>query len=248
MAVLAVCYLALAFLTDESRGPSLAALLVLAVIFLAEFTVRFADAPSRGLYFRRHWIDLVSCIPLVGGLRGLRLLRLLRLGAVARVFSMATREADEHGVQRESWWFLAPLLIVVWLGAAVVYFHFEHGSNSNVNNLGDAIYWSFITTTTVGYGDVRPVTSEGRVIAGLLVFVGIGLVGVVSAQLTSRLLRTGDQGQDARMRRMERHLEELATAVSDLRDIVAMNLQTGLSAGQDLSARSSEREKTSIPD
>jgi voltage-gated potassium channel len=248
MAALAVCYLALAFLTDQNRGPSFAALLFLAVVFLTEFSVRFADAPSRVLYLRQHWIDLVSCIPLVGGLRGLRLLRLLRLGAVARVFSLATQEADERGVQRESWWFLAPLLIVVWVGSAVVYYSFEHGSNPNVNNIGDAIYWSFITTTTVGYGDVTPVTAEGRVMAGLLVFVGIGLIGVVSAQLTSRLLRSDEQGQEARMRRIERHLEEMTTAVAELRHLMVANSQTGRSAGQDLSAPSPEPGLASIPD
>jgi voltage-gated potassium channel len=248
MAALAVCYLGIAFLTDENRGPSFATLLVLAVVFLAEFSARFADAPNRPQYLRQHWIDLVSCIPLVGGLRGLRLLRLLRLGAVARVFSLLTREADEHGVQRQSWWFMAPLLILVWVGSAVVYFHFEHGSNPNVNNFGDAIYWSVVTTTTVGYGDVTPVTAEGRVIAGLLVFVGIGLIGVVSAQLTSRLLRADDQGQEARLHRMERHIEEMTTVLADLRYLLTANMQTGRTDGPDAPAMNPESELASIPD
>ena len=75
LAVLALAYLALGFLEDEGRHPPPFLLGALAVIFLTEFIARFWDAPSRRLYLRGHWLDLVSCIPLVGGLRSFRLLR-----------------------------------------------------------------------------------------------------------------------------------------------------------------------------
>jgi voltage-gated potassium channel len=52
------------------------------------------------------------------------------------------------------------------------------------------LYWSFITATTVGYGDITPTTPEGRILAGVLIFVGIGLVGFASAQLTQRLMHS----------------------------------------------------------
>lgn len=184
--------------------------------------------------------DLVACIPIVGGLRALRLLRLLRVGAVARVFCLVTRETDDLGVERQSWWFVTPLLVLVWVGSGIVYYHFEHGNNPKVSTLGDALYWSFITTTTVGYGDVTPpVTSEGRVLAGLLIFFSIGLIGAVSAQITTRLLRDDGAGEDARLRRIEGSLTEMATALTELLQLIAVTGRNGRSNQPDTAADTS---------
>ena len=193
MAALALGYLALAFAADSGADVVPWAIGVLAVVFITEFAVRLWNAPSRYAYLRSHWLDLVSSIPLVGGLRALRILRLLRLGAAARLLVVAEHAALRRG-SRQSFWFLGPFLFIVWFGAATAYWNFEHGTNPNLHTYGDALYWAGITATTVGYGDVTPVTAEGRVIAGLLVFVGIGLIGFVSARLTSWLLQA-DGGQ-----------------------------------------------------
>ena len=107
-------------------------------------------------------------------------------------------------------WFVGPLVFVVWFGAATAYWNFEHGVNPSVNTYGDALYWAASTATTVGYGDVTPVTAEGRVIAGLLVFVGIGLIGFLSARLTARWLQA-DDGDAA-----------LGTRIAALEDQIAM--------------------------
>jgi voltage-gated potassium channel len=190
MAVLAAVYLAAGLLVDEGRPIPLAVLVVLTGIFLVEFFSRFLDAASRRSYIRHHWIDFVSCIPLAGGLRSLRVLRLLRLGTAVRFLVAAEHMAERRGASRQSIWFLGPLLFTVWFSAAIAYYSFEHGVNPNVNTFGDALYWAFITVTTVGYGDVTPLTAEGRIISGLLIFLGIGLIGFASGQLTARILRS----------------------------------------------------------
>lgn len=164
MAALAAVYLGVGFSIDEGHGVPTFIIGSLAVIFLAEFGIRLWDAPSRRLYLRGHWLDLVSCIPLVGGLRALRILRLLRLGAAVRIFSLAEHEASARD-RHDSWWFLGPILVVVWLGASGGYWSLEHGVNPSLHTFGDALYWSFITATTVGYGDITPTTPEGRILA-----------------------------------------------------------------------------------
>jgi voltage-gated potassium channel len=189
MAALAAVYLGVGFSIDEGHGAPTFIIGALAALFLTEFGVRWWDTPSRRLYLRGHWLDLVSCIPLVGGLRALRILRLLRLGAALRIFSLAEHEAEVHQ-RHDSWWFLGPVLAVVWLGASAAYWSLEHEVNPSLHTFGDALYWSFITATTVGYGDITPTTPEGRILAGVLIFVGIGLVGFASAQLTQRLMHS----------------------------------------------------------
>lgn len=191
LGILAVCYLILSFTADVGGGIFAWAIGPLAAIFIAEFSLRFWAAKSRVQYLRGHWLDLVSCIPLVGGLRSLRLLRLLRLGAAARVLSVGDQAARLKG-GRQSFWFLGPVLILLWFGTALAYWSFEHGINPQLHNFGDALYWAGITATTVGYGDTTPITPEGRVLAGVLIFLGIGLIGFASTRLTSKWLNVDD--------------------------------------------------------
>ena len=211
-ALLALVYLVLGILVDEARGPSLVILAAITAVFAAEFGLRWYDAVSRRTYMREHWLDLVSAIPLVGGLRSVRVLRLIRLFPQARVLRAVSREADARLHQRQSLWFLVPCLFVLWISASTAYWVFEHGTNPRVHTFGDALYWSFVTATTVGYGDVSPVTSEGRVVAGLVIFLGIGLLGFASARFTSHLLRrdiASDPVLHQRMARMEEQVDEL---------------------------------------
>lgn len=135
MAALAAVYLGVGFSIDEGHGAPTFIIGALAVLFLTEFGVRWWDTPSRRLYLRGHWLDLVSCIPLVGGLRALRILRLLRLGAALRIFSLAEHEAEVHQ-RHDSWWFLGPVLAVVWLGASAAYWSLEHEVNPSLHTFG----------------------------------------------------------------------------------------------------------------
>ena len=77
--------------------------------------------------------------------------------------------------------------VIVGVGAIGI-FAVEHGQNNNIQSVGDALWWSVVATTTVGHGDVSPVTAEGRLIAVALMIVGIGFIGVFTATLTSFFL------------------------------------------------------------
>ncbi len=193
MGVLASFYLAMSFLADEEQQFVSWAILGLAVVFLAEFIARFLDSSSRIRYLREHWLDLVSSIPLIGGLRSLRLLRLLRLGGSLRVLTAAEHIAEARGADRQSLWFIAPSLLLLWFGAAAAYWVIEHGVNPDLHTFGEALYWAFITATTVGYGGVTTVSGAGHVLAGAVIFLGVGLVGFTSARLTQRWLRDESQ-------------------------------------------------------
>ena len=216
--VLAVAYLGVGIAADSGSAPSDVLLAVLAAIFLAEFFARLWDAPSRYAYVRGHWIDFVSAIPLVGGLRSVRLLRLARLGAVLRILHTAEEEARTHGGGRRSFWYLGPALAMVWFAAAAAYYLLEHDSNPKVGTFGDALYWAFATATTVGYGSGTPATAGGRVLSGALILVGIGLIGVVSAQLVARWLGSDD---DAARRRLEARLDQIEGSLEAIRTALA---------------------------
>ena len=186
-----VIYVVLAFLQDQgSAGFVAVGVVVLAAAFFLEFALRMYDSPSRKTYLWNHWLDLVTCIPVVGPFRVLRLIRLfgfIRLGATARAYGVGAAASNRlpGGV---GLWVLAPILITVWLAASYGYFEIEGGVNPNVKTFGDALFYSFITASTVGYGAVTPVTQEGKILTGVLIFLSIGLLGFASAQLTAKLL------------------------------------------------------------
>jgi len=214
MAGLTVLYVALSLLVDQGTNSAIdVAVGALAVIFLAEFVSRFLDSPSRYGYFRDHWIDLVTCLPAVGPLRALRLLRLLGLLRLARQIRSLAYETSLNAEERSLAWVVWPTALLLWLGAAEGLWLVERGQNPHVSNYGDAAYMAFMTMTTVGYGDLHPITPEGKVIAGALVFLGLGLLGFVSAQLTSRWLRV-----ESREAAIEQQLAGIRAEMRELRN------------------------------
>ena len=194
MAGLAVLFLAVGFagddVSDSARGPFEVADMVLTAIFATEFGTRFLASYDRLAYLRGHWIDVLALIPVARGLRIARLLRLLRLvrmfAGVYRATSHIGRITQHRGLG---------LLITSWLGVMVItsagLYLAENGVNPAVTSPFDALWWGVTTLTTVGYGDVTPITAEGRIAAGVLMLLGIGLFGAITATVTSYLVSTG---------------------------------------------------------
>ena len=217
MAALTLVYVALSLIVDEGGSAVVnAAVALLAVLFLAEFSFRCLDSQSRFAYLREHWIDLITCLPFIGPLRLLRLLRLLGLLRLAHeIRDVAYVRAETSGEMSSLTWIVWPTAILLWLGAADGLWVAEKGHNPAIHSFGDALYMAFITVSTVGYGDLRPVTPEGKVLAGALVFFGLGLLGFISAQLTARWLRT-----ERREASVAAELASLRIEIAELKNLV----------------------------
>jgi voltage-gated potassium channel len=217
MAVLTIVYVAIGFVDDQFISLNLPAYWYLPFlgIFLAEFFVRFVDAKSRTAYLRGHWIDLATSVPMIGGIRLFRLLRLLRLVKIGSLIRTAMLRRN-----RQDTWFVWPTILLFWISSAYTLWLFEHGLNSRVSSFGDALYLSFMTASTVGYGDISPVTTEGKVTAGLIVFFALGLLGFASSRLTTWWLGAHDDRDMAaliaRLAELERELKTNQDILLDL--------------------------------
>jgi voltage-gated potassium channel len=190
-AALAVVFVALAFVVVVPGSSEWAAVesleWLITLVFAAEFFSRLGASYDRRAYFRGHWIDLISVIPPARWLRPFRLLRLLRLirafAGVARALGHVQRLATHRGLI----WLFAAWLAVMFLSSAALYAA-ENGVNAAVTSPLDALWWGITTMTTVGYGDVYPVTAEGRVAATVLMVLGIALYSAITATVTSFML------------------------------------------------------------
>ncbi len=87
-------------------------------------------------------------------------------------------------------------VIVVLSGAAMIYAVESNAPGSSIRTFGDALWWALATATTVGYGDVVPVTSAGRAIASLLMLFGIGSFGIFISDMAARIVRLSLLGVD----------------------------------------------------
>ena len=193
MAALAVVFVAVGFAIDDappgSEAPLVLIDLTLTAIFVAEFVSRIIAAPSWRLYLRNHWIDALALIPTVRGVRLLRLLRLLRLirafAGVYRALIGLERLAAYRGLV----WLFVAWLTVAALSAAALYFA-ELGENPKLQTPIDAIWWGVVTLSTVGYGDIYPVTPEGRIVGAVLMLLGITLWAGVTGTIASYFVAT----------------------------------------------------------
>lgn len=108
--------------------------------------------------------------------------------------------------------------MLMYVGALAVYSVERGASGSTITDFGTALWWAFVTVTTVGYGDFSPVTFQGKIIAVVLMFTGIALIGIVTATLASWIvdqvnLET-DRREDAREKEVAKEAAQEAIATS----------------------------------
>lgn len=192
------------------------ALGVVWVVFVVDYVVRLALAHSRVTFVRTHLLDLASvALPL------LRPLQLLRLVSAIKVLDRKLGDTLRGKVG----YYVVAITVLVATVVSLAMLDAERGApEATIESFPDAVWWSFTTMTTVGYGDEYPVTALGRVIAVALMLFGVALLGIVTASMASYLVeRVSDEDEADRtatardLAQMTRQTEELTAEVARLR-------------------------------
>lgn len=160
-------------------------------VFLLDFCIRFYRAENKLKFMKWGWIDLVSSIPTLDILRAGRLIRLIRLLRVLRAFR-STRILVNHVFRsriKGTMTLVSITSFLIIVSSSISILIVENVPESNIKTAEDAIWWAMTTITTVGYGDRYPVTTEGRLIAVVLMITGVGLFGVFTGYISSVFVR-----------------------------------------------------------
>ncbi|HXX77952.1 MAG TPA: potassium channel family protein, partial [Ktedonobacteraceae bacterium] len=184
------------------------------------------QAQDKGGYFFRSggWLDLLGSIPISAFAlfriaRLFRIVRLLRKMTGGEFRGMFTRRLAQSTLL----FTLVAALILVFTIAWLVLLSEQNAPNANIKTYHDAVWWAFVTITTVGYGDYYPVTGWGQSFAVILMFFGLGIIGVLSSYLSSTFITLqrrrkekadgrNEQGQDTNEDENEDNAEDEYTA------------------------------------
>ncbi|PJM78489.1 potassium channel family protein [Bifidobacterium scaligerum] len=180
------------------------------VAFVIDYAVSLWLADNRWRWFKRNLFALLTiALPMFRPLRLLRLLTVLHV--LNRTSGMAVRG-------RITVYSFGAVTMLMYVGALAVYSVERGAAGSTITDFGTALWWSFVTVTTVGYGDVSPVTFQGKIIAVALMFAGIALIGIVTATLASWIvdqvnLEAGRR-EDAREKEVAKEAVQAAIATA----------------------------------
>lgn len=182
-------------------------------LFSVEYILRVYTAPDRkGFIFSFFGIiDLLAILPALVLIPGFRVLRVLRFLRIFRIFK-ATRfvlavdrmiEALSE-VRRELLALVILCSLFVYLAACGIYFFEKDAQPEAFGSIPDAMWWAIVSLTTIGYGDVYPVTPGGKIFTALVALIGVGLIAIPSGLLASVLtearveeeLQNGDDGEE----------------------------------------------------
>ncbi|MFC4502294.1 MULTISPECIES: potassium channel family protein [Streptomyces] len=184
--------------------------------FAADYVVRLALTERRGQFVRSHWLDLCAVVlPL------LQPLRLLRLVSTLLLVGRRAQMADQIRVTT----YVAGAVVGLLMFGSLAVLSVERDSpDGNIRTLGDALWWSFTTMTTVGYGDHAPTTGLGRMIAVGLMLSGIALLGLVTANIAAWFMErfekddVEERAQTQAILALTEEVRALRAEVAELRD------------------------------
>ena len=188
-------------LPDSDRNFIFIVNLVVFIAFAIDYIVKLVLSDSKPTYIRTQWLSflivisqllaLLPALGVLGALRGVRAIRVL--GVIARVIGIgaATKSSGKEFFKKRAASVAFGIAGLTLISSAVAFTIAEDvGDGRRINSFFDALWWSAATITTVGYGDIYPVTTAGRIIAVFTMVVGISTLAVVTARIAKFLIST----------------------------------------------------------
>jgi len=197
LSVLSIVNIVLLYLADDPDVSNVILIMdgFFSIIFMTDFLYRLFTAESKSTYFFRQmgWVDLLASIPLPQ-LKILRMFRIVRVYRLMKEFGakrMIKEFVSNRGGSALLVLFFMMLLILEFGGLTMLWVE-SQVPDANITTASDAIWYVYVTITTVGYGDQYPVSNVGRILGIIIMTVGVGLFGTITAFLANIFVAPDD--------------------------------------------------------
>lgn len=183
-------------LSDEFIGILLNLELAIIILFCSEYILRLVVAEKKFKLVFSFWglVDLIAILPFfllsfdLIMLRALRLMRLFRILKLGRYSSSMSRVATALKIAKEDLMLSLVASLIMLLVASFGIYQFENAAQPDkFSSIFDSLWWALATLTTVGYGDVYPITAGGKIFTGFMLFIGMGIVAIPAGIMASAL-------------------------------------------------------------
>jgi len=203
LSVLSIVNLALYYIAADPDIASVILIIdtLLSVIFLTDFLYRLFTAESKSTYFfhQMGWADLLASLPAPQFkiLRTFRIVRVYRLMKIYGGKRMITEFVSNRGGSALLVLLFMMILILEFGGLAMLWVE-SRVPDANITTASDAVWYVYVTITTVGYGDQYPVSNAGRILGTIIMTVGVGLFGTITAFLANIFVEPkGETAEDS---------------------------------------------------
>jgi voltage-gated potassium channel len=234
-------------ITSNAKGSAskgvVASFFALWVVLFVEYVVRLLVTPDTKGYVRRRWVEPATVV--VPALQGWHLVGIEKMTLVIHEAALRIQAILRH---HSLFRVLIAACGTVFLGAWLVQLFEEgqpHGGSGNIHTYPDALWWAIVTVTTVGYGDFFPKTAGGRVVACILMLVGIGLIGVLTATVASVFIKEHTDANKEEVKKGHEHINRQMLVI----DARLADIEERLGAAPtDVAAEAASVEATVPPD
>jgi voltage-gated potassium channel len=195
---------------------------VLTLLFIFDFGLRLATAPSRSFYFVRDygWADLLACIPQFRIFRMFRIYKAYRLVKKYGVQYIKTFLSTNRAAAA-LYILVLMVILIIETGSFLVLQAESHSPTANILTAGDAMWWAYVTITTVGYGDRYPTSAMGRLVGILVMTTGVAVFATFAGLISSKLLAPPAKEEESQEQPQpgedpaKKYLKELKQLMSD---------------------------------
>lgn len=215
-----------AFVRDQAVQYVISTIdVVLSVFFFVDFMRNMRHADSKSFYFFRDfgWADLLASLPFPQ----FKILRVFRLIKAYRLISKDGVHAIIQDFKKSKatgavYVIFFMILLLLEFGSIFVLKAEMKSPDANITTASDAIWWVYVTITTVGYGDKYPVTNQGRIIGMIVMFVGVGLFAVMTGFLANKFL-PADKTDDSPVKADDTELAEIKKELAEIKSLLQNN-------------------------
>lgn len=169
---------------------------ILSLFFLGDFLQRIVRSDAKAHYFFKDfgWADLLASLPLPQ-FKILRLFRILKAYRLIRIvgFKNIGKELSKNRASSALYTILFLIILLLEFASIAILYIEQSNPEANITTASDAIWWVYVTITTVGYGDQYPVSNAGRLVGMFVMFAGVGLFGVLTGFLANKFVPPSDE-------------------------------------------------------